>query len=60
MKLRAYKIGETTYFCNELQISKAGSLDRAAKIEHERANPTKAMKPKTVNVDIQGDEPEKE
>jgi len=31
MKLKRFKIGEATYFCNELQIKEAGSLEAAAK-----------------------------
>lgn len=58
MKLRAFKIGAVTYFCNELQIKEAGSLERAAKIEHEKANPPKAMKPKAAKAELTGEEPE--
>lgn len=60
MKLRAYKIGNVTYFCNELQIKEAGSLERAAKIEHEKANPIRAMKPKAAKAEVQESEPKKE
>jgi hypothetical protein len=30
MVLRLFKIGEVNYFCNELQIKEAGSLEKAA------------------------------
>lgn len=52
MKLRAYKIGDVTYFCNELQIGEAGSLEKAAKKLHDEANPPKKMKPKEAKVEV--------
>ncbi len=47
MKLRAIKIGDVIYYCNEKQIADAGGLEEAAKKMHDEANPPlKKMKPK--------------
>lgn len=59
MKLRAFKIGAVTYFCNELQINEAGSLEQAARVEHEKKYPPPAkLKAKTVKVKEEGEEPD--
>jgi hypothetical protein len=50
MKLKPFKIGEAVYFCNEMQIEAAGSLEAAAKRMHDKANPIPTMKPKAVKV----------
>jgi len=59
MKLRAFKIDGVTYFCNELQINEAGSLEQAARVEHEKRYPPPAkMKAKTVKVKEEGEQPD--
>jgi len=50
MELRLFKIGEVNYFCNELQIKEAGSLEAAAR---EMAG----LKPK-VKKEPEGSKPE--
>jgi hypothetical protein len=59
MKLRAYKIGNVTCFCNELQIEEAGSLEMAA-YKIAGFETAKKLKPKTVKAEVQESEPEKE
>jgi hypothetical protein len=56
MKLKRFKIGEATYFCNELQIKEAGSLELAAQKIHDAANPLPKMKTEEVKA-IKGEKP---
>lgn len=53
MKLQRFKIGEVSYFCNELQIKEAGSLEEAANKMHLAANPPQKMKSKEVKAEVQ-------
>jgi hypothetical protein len=55
MKLRAYKIGNVTYFCNELQIEEAGSLEMAA-YKIAGFETAKKLKPKPAKVEIMEDD----
>lgn len=54
MLLKAVKIGAVTYFCNELQIEEAGSLEEAGKKMDEERNPKPSKKTKIDN----GEKPE--
>lgn len=54
MVLRGVWIDGVKYFVNPLQIEAAGSIENAAKVEHEKANPKPLEKPKK----IQGEKPE--
>jgi hypothetical protein len=39
MKLKGFKIGDATYFCNAKQIEDADSLEAAAQKMHDDLNP---------------------